>query len=307
MPHELIFLLFVLAFAGLLWRHAVDRKHIRELQQEATNAFVALSLESKEERFRLVGSTAVVERREETGGVRGIFGGTADLAVTIYACNEFGETFLFKNLEKMLQILGRASSINVRKVLWTCAELNIHPEHIEWGAGDLSLASPGFLALNPAGLIPVLVDDGLTLSESNTICRYLAGKQSRTDLLPDAPAPRARVEQWMDWQATELNNAWRYAFMGLVRQSSQFQDPSLIDASVLAWNRQMGLVNDALAKGGPYLMGSALTLADIVVGLATHRWYSTPMQRPNLRAVEAYYERLSERPGFMAHGRNGMP
>ena len=36
----------------------------------------------------------------------------------------------------------------------------------------------------------------------------------------------------MDWQATELNNAWRYAFMALVRQGAAHPDPACIQASV---------------------------------------------------------------------------
>jgi glutathione S-transferase len=212
-----------------------------------------------------------------------------------------------KRIPPMLQVLGRASSINVRKVLWTCAELNLDREHIEWGTGALLLAAPDFLALNPNGLVPVVRDDAVTLWESNTICRYLAAKQARTDLLPQALAARARVEQWMDWQATELNTAWRYAFMALVRQDKQFQDRSQIDASVATWNRLMRILDETLAKNGPFLTGSMFTLADVVVGLSAHRWYSTPMERPTFIAVESYYERLSERPGFVAYGRNGLP
>ena len=68
----------------------------------------------------------------------------------------------------------------------------------------------------------------------------------------------------------------------------------------------MGL--GALQASGAYLAGAQLTLADVAVGLATHRWFMTPIDpRPDLPAVQAYYERLSERPGFRAHGRNGMP
>jgi glutathione S-transferase len=171
----------------------------------------------------------------------------------------------------------------------------------------LSLAAPEFLALNPQGLVPVIRDGDVTLLESNTICRYLTAKQARTDLLPLAPLARARVEQWMDWQATELNAAWRYAFMGLVRQSAKFQDQPQIEASVAAWNRQMRILDTALAGGGPFLTGANFTLADVVVGLSNHRWYSTPMERPALAAVASYYERLSQRPGFKAYGRNGFP
>jgi glutathione S-transferase len=44
-----------------------------------------------------------------------------------------------------------------------------------------------------------------------------------------------------------------------------------------------------------------------VLGLATHRWHMVPMARPELPAVQAYYERLSQRPAYLAHGRNGVP
>jgi glutathione S-transferase len=207
----------------------------------------------------------------------------------------------------MIQVLGRGSSINVRKVLWTCAEIGVEPEHVEWGSPQRPLSSPEFLALNPGGLVPVLRDDALVLSESNTICRYLAAKHGRTDLLPAAPAERARVEQWMDWQATELNTAWRHAFMGLVRQHPQFQAPEQVERSVQAWNRQMSLLNDALARRGPYVLGEVFTLADVVLGLSTHRWCSTPMKRPELPAVTAYYAHLQRRPGFRVFGCNGLP
>ncbi len=207
-----------------------------------------------------------------------------------------------------LEILGRSTSINVRKVLWTCAELDLPYTHVEWGAGDLSLRDPAYLALNPNALVPVIRDGDFALWESNTICRYLAAKAGRTDLLPADPAARAQVEKWMDWQNTELNNAWRYAFMGLVRKHAAYTDAAQIESSVQAWNRQMTLLDEALRTGGDYLAAPHLTLADVVVGLAMHRWFMTPIDdRPALPAVAAYYDRLNERPGYRAHGRNGVP
>lgn len=204
-------------------------------------------------------------------------------------------------------ILGKPTSINVRKVLWLCEELGLAPEVEPWGAGFRPTDTPDFLALNPNGLVPVLRDGDFTLWESNTICRYLAGREGRDDLLPVEPRARARVEQWMDWQAGDLNAAWRYAFMALVRQSPAHADPDAIAASAAAWNRLMGVLDGQLRASGGYAAGAAFTLADICLGLATHRWLSTPIERPRLAAVEAYYERLTERPGFRAHGRNGVP
>ena len=198
----------------------------------------------------------------------------------------------------MLRVLGRASSINVRKVLWTCTELARDFAHEEWGAGYRDLREPAFLALNPNALVPVLVDGETVLWESNTICRYLAASARRTDLLPAGPAERARVEQWMDWQATELNTAWRWAFMGLVRKSPEHSDPSAIAASTRAWNEMMTLLDRQLDKTGAFVTGAELTVADIGLGLSTHRWLMTPIERPALPAVDAYYERLCARPAF---------
>lgn len=207
----------------------------------------------------------------------------------------------------MLKVLGKSSSINVRKVLWLCAELRLAIEHEEWGAGFRSTQVPEFEALNPNALVPVIRDGDFVLWESNTICRYLAAREARHDLLPVAPAERARVEQWMDWQATELNTAWRYAFMALVRRSAAHGDAAAVAASVAAWNRHMQMLDRQLERTGAHVAGAGFTLADIVLGLSTHRWRVTPMQRPDLPALQAWFERLCERPAFLVHGRNGTP
>ena len=207
----------------------------------------------------------------------------------------------------MLQVLGRPNSINVRKVLWLCAEIGLPHQHTPWGVPELPLRSPEFLALNPNGLVPVMRDGEFVLWESNTICRYLAATHERFDLLPAEPRARARVEQWMDWMATELNSAWRYAFMALVRRHADYTDTRAVDASIVNWNRHMAMLDAQLQRTGAYAAGATFTLADITLGLATHRWFMTPLQRPSLPAIEAYYERLSERPGLRAHGRNGVP
>ncbi|BAK76250.1 glutathione S-transferase domain protein [Pseudogulbenkiania sp. NH8B] len=207
----------------------------------------------------------------------------------------------------MLKILGKSSSINVRKVLWLCEELGLPYAQKQYGSGFQATDTPEFMALNPNAMVPVLIDDDFVLWESNTICRYLAGREQRFDLLPGTPRERALVEKWMDWQATELNNSWRYAFMALVRRSPAHADPEAIEAGVAGWNRHMAMVEAQLSRTGAYIAGASFTLADIVIGLSTHRWYMTPMPRPALPAVAAYYERLSERPGYRLHGRNGTP
>lgn len=207
----------------------------------------------------------------------------------------------------MLTILGHAVSINVRKVLWTCAELDVPYTLEAWGGAGQSTAAPAFLALNPNATVPVLVDGDLVLWESNTICRYLAARYGDGALLPAAAAPRARVEQWMDWQATDLNSAWRYAFMHLVRRHLAFGDAAAAEASVQDWNRRMAILNAQLARMGAFVAGAEFSLADVVIGLSVNRWLLSPIARPELPAVAAYYQRLLQRPGFVAHGANGLP
>lgn len=192
-----------------------------------------------------------------------------------------------------LRILGNASSINVRKVLWTCAELDLPFERVD--------EDPALRARNPNAMVPIIQDGDFVLWESNAICRYLAGKQPRGTLLPHDPRARAVVDQWMDWQVAELNPAWRYAFLALVRKSPRHTDPAEIAASLESWHRHMRLLDDHLAEGGQFMTGEFFTLADVVIGLAVHRWLASPIERPHLDALLGYYQRLSVRPAFRAH------
>lgn len=200
----------------------------------------------------------------------------------------------------MLKILGKAASINVRKVLWTCDELDLPYEREDWGSGFRATDDPGFLALNPNAMVPVLVDGDLVLWESNTICRYLCAQACRDDLLPSNPRARAAVEKWMDWQMGDLNNSWRYAFMSLVRHSPAHQDAAQLAAGIAGWNKMMGVLEQQLQRTGAYVCGEQFTLADIVLGLSVKRWLMAPMQRPACPAIAAYHARLADKTAVFA-------
>lgn len=207
----------------------------------------------------------------------------------------------------MLKILGKPTSINVRKVLWTCAELGLPFELEACGDGVRSTLAPEFLALNPNAMVPVIVDADVVLWESNTICRYLCAQHGGAALLPAAPKQRALVEQWMDWQATELNGAWRYAFMALVRRSPAHADAAQVAASCASWNRLLAILDAHLQATGAFVTGDTFTLADIVLGLSVNRWLLTPLERPAYPALAAWYARLGGRAGFAQFCANGMP
>ncbi len=197
----------------------------------------------------------------------------------------------------MLKILGRVSSINVRKVLWVADEAGLAYEREDWGLPGRDPHAEEFLALNPNAQVPVIIDDGFVLWESNVIMRYLAEKAVPDALLPQIPRHRALAEQWLQWQATELNPTWGYAFRGLVRKEEGFDDPDRIADSARRWTGKMQMLEAHLQKAGDFAANDKFSLADIALGLSAHRWAMTPIaDKPTLPAIEGYLARLKSRP-----------
>ncbi len=207
----------------------------------------------------------------------------------------------------MLHIYGRPNSLNVRKVLWLCEEIGLPFERSDWGRDHRPTSDPEFMRLSIYGVVPVIDDDGFILRESNTILRYLCTKHGRADLYPTDLKQRAIVEQWMDYGNTDLGTGMRPVFQGMVLGGKPMNLPEIVAWGAADWNKQMGRLDTHLQGGSPWLAGAAFTIADIPAGLLVHRWMFIDFDKPRLPAVEAYYERLSTRPAFMKHGRNGMP
>jgi glutathione S-transferase len=208
----------------------------------------------------------------------------------------------------MLTLLGRRNAYNVRKVLWLLDELGLEFAQEDWGRGHRATDAPEFRALNPLGTVPVLRDGDAVLRESHVILRYLAQREGAENLLPAAPWARARVEQWMDWVAYEMTQPMRGAYLGGELGLAPWNHPWFVEQGRRDYAERMRILDRALGDGGPFLAGAAFTLADIPAGFVVHRWFSmqgvTPGPAP---ALEAYYARLSERPAFRRHIRNGLP
>ena len=193
----------------------------------------------------------------------------------------------------MLRLLGRVTSINVRKALWALDALELDYQREDWG---LPLRDPKvteFLALNPNGQVPVLIEGDFVLWESNAILIYLAERTGR--LLPAQLEERALALQWLGWQAAELNPPWGYAVNALIRHTPGYDDPAKVTESMQRWGKVMQILEAQLARGQGFVAGDDFTIADIAIGLSIHRWMSIPAEKPALPAVKAYYERLLTR------------
>jgi glutathione S-transferase len=207
----------------------------------------------------------------------------------------------------MLKIYGRANSINVRKVLWLANEIGLTYAREDWGRGFRATNEPEFERVSIFGVVPVIDDDGFILRESNTICRYLATKHKRSDLYPAELRVRAFIEMWMDWANTDYGTGMRAVFQGKVNGMAPWKDSALIAWGAAEWNKQSERLARHLAANGPYVCGAEFTLGDIPVGLMVNRWMSIHFDKPKLPALDAYYQRLLGRPGFVEHGRNAGP
>ncbi|HEX6441304.1 MAG TPA: glutathione S-transferase family protein [Stellaceae bacterium] len=200
----------------------------------------------------------------------------------------------------MLKIWGRASSSNVQKVLWCCAELEMEFERLDVGGPFGGNRDPEYLSLNPNGLVPTVKDGDLVMWESNTICRYLATTRNAERLYPRDPAERTHVERWMDWQLSVVGAPMGQLLFGLVRTKPEARDAAAIEAArrraLAAWT----IVEDEL-KDRPYLAGPELSLAEIVLGTQIYRWFAFPIERPELPNLRGWYDRMRQRPGFKAH------
>jgi glutathione S-transferase len=199
-----------------------------------------------------------------------------------------------------LRILGRRTSGNVMKVLWTLTELDLPFVREDVGGKFGGTDSPAYLALNPNGLVPTLVDGGVAIWESNTICRYLCNKVGHTPLYPAAPTARALCERWMDWQLSALGRHSGDYWLMTVRTPKAQQDPAAIAAKRIEMAKALKIVEAAL-HAQPYISGAHLTLADIALGAWGHRWFALGADQGEFPAMAAWYERLKTRLGFRTH------
>lgn len=194
----------------------------------------------------------------------------------------------------MLKLLGRANSINVQKVVWCVLELGIPFERKDIGGAFGGNDTPEYLALNPNGRVPTIIDGDVVLWESNAIVRYLSAKHGEGTLSPRDVAKRADADRWMDWQTTTLTPATHPAFWGLIRTPEEKRDMAAIAKSIAESEAKMRILERVLADRA-YITGDTFTMGDIPIGCAAHRWLHLPIERPSLPAVQRWYERLMQR------------
>lgn len=200
----------------------------------------------------------------------------------------------------MIKVWGRRNSVNVQKVLWCLAELEVEHERIDAGLGFGVNDEAWFLRRNPNGKVPLIDDDGFWLWESNTIVRYLAAKHDMGGLCPRELPARADAERWMDFATANLAHSHAIAFWNLVRTPPGERDSDAVTRAVEETNAAFSILDAHLATR-EYVMGPRISMGDIPVGAIANRWLMLEgiehLRWPHLRR---WYARLAEREAYRA-------
>jgi glutathione S-transferase len=194
-------------------------------------------------------------------------------------------------------------SANGRKVLAVCHELGLEPDvhtvDVYRGEGR----APEYLAINPSGKIPTLVDDGFTLCESNAILQYLSAAHGDDRLGSRDPQDQARIAQWLFWESAHWQPALTTVLAAFVGHRllpdvlpAPSGDPAWSDEGLRAALASL----EARLATALSLVGSDLTIADFsVAGMATY-FRAAGFPWGEYPSIADWYQRIEARDSWRA-------
>lgn len=180
-----------------------------------------------------------------------------------------------------MKLYGFPSSPNTWKVRATAHQLGIPLELEIVELTKRAQREPKYLALNPTGRTPTLVDGDLTLWESSAIMQYL-GDKKKSPLWPDDARTRADIMRWQSWHLQHWSRGTgTFLFENAVKQALKLgePDPKALGQAAELFHQDAALLDKHLAAH-PYLVGDALTLADftVVAPLFHAEWAKMPLE-----------------------------
>ena len=199
-----------------------------------------------------------------------------------------------------MKLYGFAASPNTWKVRAVAAHLGIalEYEHVDLTKGGSH--TPAFLALNPTGRTPTLVDGDFKLWESVAIMQYIAGK-TQNSLWPKDDRVRADIMRWQSWQLAHWSKEGcePLLFQRLVKKIMNMGPPdeAAVTKGLECFNKEAAVLDAHLAKQ-PYLVGKDLTIADFSV--AAPLFYSKEANMPvgPYGRIQEWFGRVSALPAW---------
>jgi glutathione S-transferase len=168
-----------------------------------------------------------------------------------------------------LRIYGIARTRAFR-ALWVAKELGLDYQHLPIEIGGDGAKSAEFLAINPNGRLPVIVDGDFVLFESLAITLYLAKKHSAGKLYPATLEGEALAWQWSLWAVTEVDRGVNIWSLHAVRLPPEERNAALREEALKVIASPFKVLDAAVAKQ-PYLLGNDFTVADLNVAAVISR------------------------------------
>lgn len=184
------------------------------------------------------------------------------------------------------------------RIAWLFEELEVawtwHP--LSFRRGDNR--APAFRAMNPSGKVPVLRHGTLVLTEATAIARYLGARHPAAGLLPaEGSAAAARVDQWLSFVTTELEQALWTKAKHTFALPEKLRVPN-VRATADAEFGRAAQVADVLFGDGPFAAGDHFTVADIFLA-HTCFWARAAGRWDDLSdRLQAYATAQLERPAY---------
>ncbi|HEX7887380.1 MAG TPA: glutathione S-transferase family protein [Phenylobacterium sp.] len=192
-----------------------------------------------------------------------------------------------------MKIYGDSISGNCLKVKWTADFLGLNYEWIETDILQGESQTPAFLAMNPAGQVPLVVlDDGRALAQSNAIILHLA---DGSRLIPTDAYDRARMLEWMFWEqySHEPYVAVARFQVRYLGKAVADLEPRLIERSGAALRRlELGLADS------PFLVAGTPSLADVALVAYTRVAHEGGLSLDAYPAVRSWVARVEEALGI---------
>ena len=186
-----------------------------------------------------------------------------------------------------MTVYGDSISGNCLKVKFVADRLGIPYDWAETSVLKRETRTPEFLALNPAGQVPLVhFADGSTLAQSNAIMLHLAWN---SDLVPSDAWERAQMFQWLFWEQYSHETAvavLRFQRFYLKKPEAEI-DPALAQKS-----RQALALMDAHLAGRDYMVGKALSLADVALVAYTRFAHEAGLDLGDWPRVKAWVRRI---------------
>ena len=185
-------------------------------------------------------------------------------------------------------------SPNARRAHMTAIHLGIDHEDVIVDLAKRDQKTPTFLAMNPNGRVPVLVDGDFVLSESHAIMMYLADQAGSEELYPREPKARAEISRWLFWNAHHFQPAVSVLnFERMVKgiRGLGAPDPAEIARGEALVREFAGTLDQHLATR-TWMTQDRLTLADLAIATPFQSRVPAKLPLDGFPHIDAWHERI---------------